>query len=187
MATVQAKSAPTKTGVQTAELPVPLDRSGGATRRDEESSSTLSTNRQQQLAPISEDDDTWELVSSRKPTPRKKALFIGNLRQDMTKEELEEFVALRSSEAGHDVRVLNCSISQSQTTGHMTAHLTVDAALASLLLDRAFWPRPVYACLWKFKQQIPPSQPTGTSDSLLGSGETTPRDTEDELTNCTDA
>ena len=50
-------------------------------------------------------------------------------------------------------------------SGHSSAHVTVNAGSAHLLMDRAFWPRPVYAREWKFR---PPgsSPPTGKQTDL---------------------
>ena len=45
----------------------------------------------------------------------------------MDADSLITYVALRSTSAGHDVKVYSCDVSPNKSTGHLSEHITVDA------------------------------------------------------------
>ena len=111
------------------------------------------------------------------PSVKKQALFVGNLRHDMSPTQMEEFVQRRCGSVSHTAKVYQCSFLSRETTDHSpaAAHLVVDQHTADLVLTSTFWPRPVYVRPWRFKppreiNQSPPCQ----EDSATASFGTSP-------------
>ena len=104
---------------------------------------------------FADDDDTWQLVTTSKPRPRRTELFIGNLATSTSDESLTKFVQHRAkSTTKRDVPVHNTKIF-SATDGHETnfARITINSADSPLLLSRTFWPRALHCRKWHFKEQ----------------------------------
>ena len=101
--------------------------------------------------PISSSD--WSIITESEPkATRLRALYVGNLRADMCEGNLVKFVTNRCISAGiSDVVVASCSTLQKSARSFHGAHLVVGEHLADTLLDKSFWPRPVYSRNWKFK------------------------------------
>ena len=87
-------------------------------------------------------DASWNLVTFKKPSTRKSALFVGNLKATTTSDELKMFIARRAAEAQCLVQVFNCTIFQKETTS--SARITGSSECANVISDRRFWPRPTY-------------------------------------------
>ena len=104
---------------------------------------------------FADDDDTWQLVTTSKPRPKRTVLFIGNLATSTSDESLTKFVQHRAkSTTRRDVPVHNTKIF-SATDGHETnfARITINSADSPLLLSRTFWPRALHCRRWHFKEQ----------------------------------
>ena len=96
-------------------------------------------------------DDSWKMVSSEPPRAKKAVLYVGNLGDQCTEERLREFVQHRAAAVGTSADVHDCSMHES-ATGKISARLTVDAATVSTITAANFWPRPLYARQWRFKE-----------------------------------
>ena len=104
---------------------------------------------------FADDDDTWQLVTTSKPRPKRTVLFIGNLATSTLDESLTKFVQHKAkSTTKRDVPVHNTKIF-SATNGHETnfARITINSADSPLLLSRTFWPRALHCRRWHFKEQ----------------------------------
>lgn len=112
------------------------------------------------LLDFAPDDSSWKLVSSRKPRSHKRTvLYVGNLAQDTSLEDLEKFLLIRAEATGSS----QIKIHRTNTNGEGTssrlfdkengkaARITVDESNAEALLKRSFWPSPVYARRWNFQ------------------------------------
>ena len=97
-------------------------------------------------------DDSWQLVSSEPPRPKKSVLYVGNLSESCTDDDIKAFTLKRSGTAGTPATVHNCSIHKAEN-GKISARITVDATAIALITSPNFWPRPLYARPWKFKQR----------------------------------
>ena len=107
-----------------------------------------------------EDDDTWQLVTTCKPRPKRTVLFIGNIAKTTTEKTLVQFVQSRAmTTTQRDVLVHNAEIFEGKD-GQSTpfAPLTVNSSDSSLLLSRTF-------CMAK-GTTLPPMvlQETGTAE-----------------------
>ena len=98
------------------------------------------------------DDDSWKTISSKRPEPKNKVLFIGNLRSDVTEDGLKTFIAqgLSTSSPSMTVAISQCSLFKKEQP--TSARIVVNARDASILLDERFWPRPVYTRSWNFEK-----------------------------------
>ena len=120
---------------------------------------------------MSEDSDaTWRLITSTKPTAKKRVLFVGNLMHAITADQLKEFIAARAAEADHNVQVFDVKIFQKEKSS--TAHIVASAADESFLSNRRFWPRPVYTREWNF-DKYPQSDASGDQQTAQSSTTTT--------------
>ena len=101
------------------------------------------------------DDDSWKTISSKRPEPKKKVLFVGNLRSDVTEVGLKTFIAQRlsTSSPSMTVAISQCSLFKKEQSN--SARILVNARDASILLDMRFWPRPVYTRSWNFEKHSP--------------------------------
>ena len=94
------------------------------------------------------EDAAWRLVTARKPV-KKSVVFVGNLLRDASPEQLARFVECRSSELKTPpIKILDCKVFQKQKSS--SARLVVHASCSKTLLDRRFWPRPLYSRQWNF-------------------------------------
>ena len=114
----------------------------------------------------SQDNDSWKTISSKRPAPKKKVLFGGNLRTDVTEDFLQTFVAQRLSAASPSVTVAihQCSLFKKEKT--TSARIVVSARDAPILLDKRFWPRPVYTCSWDFERYRSKDKADSDKDDL---------------------
>ena len=104
------------------------------------------------------DDLPWQLVSHTKPQRYKKtALYVGNLREDVLAENIANWVMQRSHHADLDVTVTSCSlVDKSPNSKLRGAHLIISGKDSQSLMKRSFWPKPVYARRWKFRDSMSP-------------------------------
>ena len=136
------------------------------------SNSTKGTKRTQvkpapKFDPIASDDESWNLVVERKPSPPKAVLYIGNLSPKTTAENLEKFVTERTKSLGVDTpRIFNSRVYENQKDENASsssgtgARITIPVEAVPTLTSRSFWPRPAYARPWVFKEsQLDKPQP----------------------------
>ena len=98
------------------------------------------------------DDDSWQLVSGEPPRSRRAVLYVGNLSSSCTEDGLKSFTQQRAVAAGGTATVHTCSLHTTEA-GRVSAHLTVDAKDLTLVTTENFWPRPLYARPWRFKER----------------------------------
>lgn len=98
-----------------------------------------------------EEGGIWELVGSQKPTGKKACLYIGNLKADISEEELLLFISRRAEMAGVKVRVYNQRVFKKEA--HCCARITVNEGAVETLTLPKFWPRPSYARKWRFSNE----------------------------------
>lgn len=115
------------------------------------------------------DDALWNLVTNKKPGPRKAVYFIGNLKADETEEHLSEFVKRRAHEANMKTEVFQCTVFPSPkdkdgepTTSYASARIVIDESSSELVTHKKFWPKPVYIRKWKFESRNGSSEPEHT-------------------------
>ena len=110
--------------------------------------------------PFETDDETWQLVVSSKPAEKKSVLYIGNLSSSTSEESLRKFIERRSeSVCISPPRIYNCRVFSDQSKERpnhnlvVGARITVPASAQNIVMNRTFWPRPVYARPWIFKDR----------------------------------
>ena len=116
-----------------------------------ESSTRTSSAASKQSLPRFEDqpeDDSWQTVSSQKPTGKKAVFFVGNLRNDMQEEDFKTFITKRCLSAG--VSVVVHSVKLFSKSDNMSARVIISADGAKLVKSRVFWPAPVCCRAWSF-------------------------------------
>ena len=111
-----------------------------------------------QYRPLTEDKDEqmWELVCARKPQPReqKTVLYIGNVDKNSDEARLENFILLRAGEdlcLQQEVVIYNSTFfkdSKGATRSYCGARITVNADAENILLNKSFWPAPLYCRRW---------------------------------------
>ena len=101
---------------------------------------------------FAEDDDTWQLVTTCKPRPKRTVLFIWNIAKTTTEKTLAQFVQSRAmTTTQRDVLVHNAKIFEGKDGQSTTfARLTVNSSDSSLHLSRTFWPRALHCRRWYF-------------------------------------
>ena len=121
--------------------------------------------RQSGLPPIT-DDIPWQTLSRSKPRAYpKRALYVGNLVDDTTSDYLASYVHQRAKSAGVDVAVEGCSlIDVASGSVFRGAHLLISGKHADMLLKRRFWPKPVYARPWIFRETSQPNNHASLPD-----------------------
>ena len=84
------------------------------------------------------DDDSWKTISSKRPEPKKKVLFVGNLRSDVTEVGLKTFIAQRlsTSSPSMTVAISQCSLFKKEQS--TSARIVVNARDASILYISGF-------------------------------------------------
>lgn len=106
-----------------------------------------------------DDSASWRLVSDKKPGRKKSVLYVGNLPADTTDDKVAAFIAKRSAEAGlkRPPKLYTCTVLKKKPddgqSSRLGAHVTTTTDACSLLCDPQFWPRPLYARPWVFKQR----------------------------------
>lgn len=119
----------------------------------------------------------WQRVTHVRPKAHSmKALYVGKLRRDATSESVSAFVSERLESLGVRETENRCSLLEKSSNEFVGAHLTVHAKWAHLVLDRRFWPKPVYARPWNFKTTSPTdaSNASGTSAEDLAENAKSP-------------
>ena len=103
-----------------------------------------------------DEDDLWTLVSKAKPCGRKAVLYVGNLEENTTEDQVQEYVRRRSMKAGiNQPKLHNCKVYRREEgeLGNWAARITVNEASAEYLCNRNFWCGRVYARPWIFRDQ----------------------------------
>ena len=111
------------------------------------------------LEPIT--DDTWKLVSNEPHRVKKAVIYVGNLNSHSSEESVKEFTEQRSAAVNKPVKVHQCSIHTTED-GKVSARLMIDATDLEIATAPNFWPRPLYARVWRHRER-----PKG--DTLSGS------------------
>lgn len=115
--------------------------------------STSITSTSKVLDEVALDDSTWTLVSSSKNRPVKKAdLYVGNLKEGTTSDDLQQFLQSRVSSAGLSITIHRVTVAVSGSSNHTYGRLTVSATDAPLLKERNFWPGNLYCRGWQFRE-----------------------------------
>ena len=117
------------------------------------------------LPPIT-DDVPWQTLTRSKPRAySKRALYIGNLHDETTCDGIALYVHERAKAAGVDVAVEGCSLIDAPAgSAFRGAHLLISAKHVGMLLKRRFWPKPVYARPWVFRDTSQPTNGASLSD-----------------------
>ena len=109
-----------------------------------------------QPLPLDDDDDLWSLVTKSKPTERKSAVYVGNLEDNTSEEQLREYIQRRSNKAGIKPPTIHrCSILRREEgeLGRWGAHITLDRPSLKYVCSRNFWPGRLYARPWVFRNK----------------------------------
>ncbi|XP_065189678.1 TPR-containing protein DDB_G0280363-like [Sycon ciliatum] len=106
----------------------------------------------QHVPPLPVDDDSWQLVSSVSPrlSVRRGVIWIGNLRPAISIEQLESFIQQRALTANQQLTIFSSKLI-SKADGKAGARVTISGASVEALTQPNFWPRPVYARPWVFR------------------------------------
>ena len=118
-----------------------------------ESSTRTSSAASKQSLPRFEDqpeDESWQTISSQKPTGKKAVFFVGNLRNDMQEEDFKTFITKRCLSAG--VSVVVHSVKLFSKSDNMSARVIISADGAKLVKSRVFWPTLVHCRAWSFEK-----------------------------------
>ncbi len=117
------------------------------------------------------DDKSWQLVTNKRPGPRKAVLYIGRLSSSTTAEKLREFIVHRSKAVGreppniHNLRMFTKPAGQgtsldsndpyenhqSQNLETTAARIVLAESSSSMLRAYSFWPGRIYARPWNFE------------------------------------
>lgn len=105
---------------------------------------------------------SWNLVTNKKPGPKKAVFYIGKLKQNETEEHLTEFVNRRAQEAGIETEVFECKVfnkenSDGEPARNVSARLMINDSSSDLITHWKFWPKPVYIRDWKFDDKNKPN------------------------------
>ena len=87
---------------------VSLDLPAETSATESSTRTSISSAASKQSLPRFEDqpeDESWQTVSSQKPTGKKAVFFVGNLRNDMQEEDFKTFITKRCLSAGVSVVV----------------------------------------------------------------------------------
>ena len=129
---------------------------------DRRSLAKLSTATQLSKFEESPEDNSWESVTSRKPSPKKAVLFLGNLKANIQEDELRSFIVQRAASTSVELSIYDCRIFPKVDSS--SARIVVNDKCSSLLKRRDFWPRPLYCRPCNFEKYA-----TTSSDSEKGS------------------
>jgi len=102
-----------------------------------------------QLTEMSAEDKEWQIVSKQPPKPKRAVLYVGNLEEDLTKEKTTLYIAVRAKRAGSTVNLHSVDMLKGKIYG---ARIEVDETDVDLLMNKYFWPRPMYCRRWTFKE-----------------------------------
>ena len=122
-----------------------------------------------QIEPMLSEDESWTLVTAKKPGPKKSVLYVGNLNVGCSENNLLEFVQIRAQKIGEKApQIFNVKMFEPKNELRC-ARLTVAKSDAVLLRSSNFWPRPIYARSWNFDRNVSSSKElkaTATVDCL---------------------
>lgn len=100
----------------------------------------------------SQSDGIWQLVTVKKPQRKKSVLYVGRISKECTEKQIEEFVLRRAVTIEERTpTVYAIRIFSKPGSDYNAARLTIDASSRPLLLNRNFWPRPIYSRAWNFE------------------------------------
>ena len=118
------------------------------------------------IDPLDSEDESWNLVVEKKPTPPKAVLYVGNLSPQTTTERLEKFISERMKSVGAETpRIFNSRMHANRKDENgsvIGARITVPTDAVPTLTSRSFWPRPAYARRWNF---TPPAKPANLEET----------------------
>ena len=98
------------------------------------------------------EDDSWKTIISKQPAPKKKVLYVGNLRPDVTEDGLKSFLSRRAATASPSsaISIFQCTVFRKIETS--SARIVVNAKSLPVLRNKQFWPRPAYTRAWNFEK-----------------------------------
>ena len=102
-------------------------------------------------------DDSWQLVAQEPLKAKKAVIFVGNLGTNCSEEIIKTFVKRHAEAVGSMASVHNSSIHTTQT-GKVSARICIDATDLSLVTTLDFWPRPLYARPWEYRDRPKPNR-----------------------------
>ena len=106
-----------------------------------------------EILPLAVNDESWKLVSDKPQSVRKAALYVGNLRPEVSESELVQFIYSRCEAAGHEKPAeIRASLKPMKNTPVVWAHVVLPRAAAKTLLSPGFWPGQVYCRQWQFRE-----------------------------------
>ena len=127
-----------------------------------------------QIEPMLSEDESWTLVTAKKPGPKKSVLYVGNLNVGCSENNLLEFVQIRAQKIGEKApQIFNVKMFEPKNDLRC-ARLTVAKSDAVLLRSSNFWPRPIYARSCNFDRNVSSSnelKATATVDCLSATAE----------------
>ena len=123
------------------------------------------------LEPIT--DDTWKLVSNEPHRVKKAVIYVGNLNSHSSEESaVKKFTEQLSAAVNKPVKVHQCSIHTTED-GKVSARLMIDATDLEIATAPNFWPRPLYARVWRHRERPKGNTLSGShSDTLSESSDT---------------
>ena len=98
------------------------------------------------------EDESWKTIISKQPAPKKKVLYVGNLRPDVTEDGLKSFLSRRAATASlsSPISIFQCTVFRKIETS--SARIVVNAKSLPVLRNKQFWPRPAYTRAWNFEK-----------------------------------
>ena len=115
---------------------------------------TRTPGKAKQIEPMLSEDESWTLVTAKKPGPKKSVLYVGNLNVGCSVNNLLEFVQIRAQKIGEKApQIFNVKMFEPKNELRF-ARLTVAKSDAVLLRSSNFWPRPIYARSWNFDRNV---------------------------------
>ena len=98
------------------------------------------------------EDDSWKTIISKQPAPKKKVLYVGNLRPDVTEDGLKSFLSRRAATASPSSPVSIFQFTVFRKVETSSARTVVNAKAFPVLRNKQFWPRPAYTRAWNFEK-----------------------------------
>ena len=118
------------------------------------------------------EDESWTLVTAKKPGPNKSVLYVGNLNVGCSENNLLKFVQIRAKKIGEKAPQIFIVKMFEPKNELRSARLTVAKSDAVLLRSSNFWHRPIYARPWNFDRNLSSSnEATATVDCLSATAE----------------
>ena len=101
-------------------------------------------------------------------TGKRAVLYVENIASTCADEKIRYYVFKRATANGKEApKIHRFRVFTKDASKVCGAHLVVDAASAEMLLDRNFWPRPLYARSWSFERYGPTKTPFGLASSTV--------------------